>query len=116
MSDSDCLFCRIAGGDIPATVVHRDDDVVAFRDVNPQAPTHVLVIPVHHVASAHDLTPAHDQIWARVLHVAQQIAEAENLDRDGYRLVVNIGSNGGQTVEHLHVHLLGGRQMTWPPG
>ncbi len=117
MSDAEsCLFCRIVRGEVPATIVHRDDDVVAFRDINPQAPTHVLVIPTQHVASAHELTPAHDQSWARVLHVAQQIAEEEGLDPAGYRLVVNIGRHGGQTVDHLHVHLLGGRQMTWPPG
>ncbi|HXA28881.1 MAG TPA: histidine triad nucleotide-binding protein [Candidatus Angelobacter sp.] len=116
MSEADCIFCAIAAGTIPATIVHRDADVVAFRDLNPQAPVHVLVIPVEHVASAHDLTPAHDRIWGRVLHVAQAIAEDEGVDRDGYRLVANIGRNGGQTVEHLHVHLLGGRQMTWPPG
>jgi histidine triad (HIT) family protein len=113
---SDCIFCGIAAGTVPATIVHRDDHVVAFRDLNPQAPTHVLVIPVQHVGSAAELTPAHDQAWARLLHVAQTIAEDEGLDGDGYRLVVNVGRNGGQTVEHLHVHLLGGRQMTWPPG
>jgi histidine triad (HIT) family protein len=116
MSDPNCIFCGIVAGTIPATLVHRDDDVVAFRDLNAQAPVHVLVIPTQHVTSAAELTPAHDRIWARLLHVAQQIAEAEDLDADGYRLVVNVGRNGGQTVEHLHVHLLGGRQMTWPPG
>jgi len=116
MSATDCIFCAIVRGEVPATVVHRDGDVVAIRDLNPQAPTHVLVLPTEHVASAAELTPAHDHIWARVLHVAQAIAEDEGLDGDGYRLVVNIGRNGGQTVEHLHVHLLGGRQLTWPPG
>ncbi len=113
---SDCLFCGIVAGTVPATMVRRDDDVVAFRDVNPQAPTHILVIPTEHVGSAAELTPAHDRTWARLLHAAQAIAESENLEADGYRLVVNVGRNGGQTVDHLHIHLLGGRQMTWPPG
>jgi histidine triad (HIT) family protein len=113
---SDCIFCGIVAGSVPATIVRRDDDVVAFRDVNPQAPTHILVIPAEHVASAAELTPAHDHTWARLLHVAQSIADEEDLDGAGYRLVVNVGRHGGQTVDHLHVHLLGGRQMTWPPG
>ena len=113
---SDCIFCGIATGSIPANVVRRDDDVVAFRDVNPQAPTHILVIPTEHVESAAELTPAHDRLWARLLHVAQSIADEESLDGEGYRLVVNVGRHGGQTIDHLHVHLLGGRQMTWPPG
>ena len=113
---SDCLFCSIAAGDIPATRVHEDDDVVAFRDINPQAPVHILVIPREHIASAADLTPAQDPLWGRLLHVAQSLAETEEIDQDGYRIVTNIGANGGQTVNHLHLHLLGGRAMTWPPG
>ncbi len=113
---SDCIFCGIAAGDVPANEVRRDDHVVAFRDINPQAPTHILVIPTQHVPSAAELTPAHDHLWAKLLHAAQSIAEDEGLDDEGYRLVVNIGRHGGQTVDHLHVHLLGGRQMTWPPG
>jgi histidine triad (HIT) family protein len=113
---NDCLFCGIVAGSIPATVVRRDDDIVAIRDVNPQAPVHVLIMPTEHIESAADLTPANDRLWARMLHVAQAIAESENLDGNGYRLVVNVGPHGGQTVGHLHMHLLGGRQMTWPPG
>jgi histidine triad (HIT) family protein len=113
---SDCIFCGIVAGTVPANLVRRDDDIVAFRDINPQAPTHILVIPTEHVASAAELTPAQDPIWARLLHVAQSIAEDEGLDGDGYRIVVNVGRHGGQTVDHLHFHLLGGRQMTWPPG
>jgi histidine triad (HIT) family protein len=113
---TDCIFCGIVAGTVPTTIVHRDGDVVAFRDLNPQAPVHILVIPSQHIANAAEVTPAHDRVWARLLHVAQSIAEDEGIDRDGYRLVVNIGRNGGQTVEHLHLHLLGGRQMTWPPG
>ena len=113
---SDCLFCDIVAGTVPATLVRRDDDVVAFRDINPQAPTHVLVVPTEHIESAADLTPAQDQLWGRLLHVAQSIAESEGIDAGGSRLVAHVGSDGGQTVGHLHVHLLGGRQRTWPPG
>ena len=113
---SGCLFCAIAAGEVPATVVHADDAVVAFRDINPQAPTHLLVIPREHIGSAAELTAAHDAVWGRMVRVAQELARAEGVDRGGYRLVTNIGRNGGQTVEHLHLHLLGGRPMTWPPG
>ncbi|HEY7927166.1 MAG TPA: histidine triad nucleotide-binding protein [Candidatus Dormibacteraeota bacterium] len=113
---NDCIFCAIAKGDIAADRVHQDDEVVAFRDTNPQAPTHILVIPREHIDSAAELTPAQDPLWARLLHVAQQIADSEDIDESGYRLVTNVGVNGGQTVHHLHLHLLGGRPMTWPPG
>ncbi|TMD02315.1 MAG: histidine triad nucleotide-binding protein [Chloroflexi bacterium] len=112
----DCLFCRVAAGTIPATIVHSDDEVVAFRDINPQAPTHVLVIPREHIVSAAELTPAQDHLWGRLLHVAQSIADDEGQTDAGYRLVTNVGRNGGQTVPHLHLHLLAGRRMTWPPG
>ncbi|TMD96601.1 MAG: histidine triad nucleotide-binding protein [Chloroflexi bacterium] len=112
----DCLFCRIAAGTIPATIVHSDDEVVAFRDINPQAPTHVLVVPREHIVSAAELTPAQDHLWGRLLHVAQSIADDEGQTDAGYRLVTNVGRNGGQTVPHLHLHLLAGRRMTWPPG
>jgi histidine triad (HIT) family protein len=113
---TDCLFCAIAAGDITSDRVYEDEDVVAFRDINPQAPTHVLVIPREHVASAADLTPEHDALWAGMLHVAQQLARREGIDISGYRIVTNIGHDGGQTVNHLHLHLLGGRAMHWPPG
>ena len=113
---SDCLFCSIAAGEIPATLVHEDDDVIAFRDINPQAPVHVLVVPREHIVSVAELTPAHDPLWARLLRVAQRIADAEGVDEKGFRLVANTGHDGGQTVHHLHLHLLAGRQMTWPPG
>jgi histidine triad (HIT) family protein len=113
---SDCLFCRIAAGEVQATHVHDDETVVAFRDINPQAPTHILVIPREHVGSAAELTPAQDSLWARLLHVAQQLALTEGIDANGFRIVTNVGRDGGQTVHHLHLHLLGGRPMTWPPG
>jgi histidine triad (HIT) family protein len=113
---NDCLFCGIVAGEVPSTRVHEDDAVIAFRDINPQAPTHILVIPREHIDSAADVTPAQDAIWARLLHVAQELARREGIDRSGYRIVTNVGRDGGQTVRHLHLHLLGGRPMTWPPG
>ena len=112
---ADCLFCRIVAGEIPATKVHEDDLVIAIRDINPQAPTHVLVIPVAHVASAADLTEADGPLLGRLFAVAADLARREGLD-GGWRLVSNVGADGGQSVDHLHVHLLGGRPMTWPPG
>ena len=111
----DCLFCRIVAGEVPATKLHEDDLVIAIRDINPQAPTHVLVIPVAHVASAADLTDADGPLLGRLFAVAADLARSEGLD-GGWRLVSNVGPDGGQSVDHLHVHLLGGRRMTWPPG
>lgn len=112
---ADCMFCRIIAGQIPATRVHEDDLVVAIRDINPQAPTHVLLMPVMHIASAASLTSADGPLLGHLFGVAAGIARAEGLD-DGWRLVSNVGPDGGQTVDHLHLHLLGGRRMTWPPG
>ena len=112
---ADCLFCRIIAGEIPATTVHEDDTVVAIRDVNPQAPTHVLVLPVAHIASAADLSDADGPLLGHLFAVAADVARLEGLDA-GWRLVANTGPDGGQTVAHLHLHLLGGRRMTWPPG
>ena len=112
---ADCLFCRIAAGEIPATRVHEDDLVVAIRDLHPQAPSHVLVLPREHVASAADLTEASGPLLGRLFAVAADIARREGLD-GGWRLVTNVGSDAGQSVAHLHVHLLGGRPMGWPPG
>jgi histidine triad (HIT) family protein len=113
---SDCLFCRIAAGEVPAAHVHEDETVIAFRDINPQAPTHILVIPREHIGSAANLTPAQDALWGHLLQVAQRLAASEGIDATGYRIVTNVGRGGGQTVGHLHLHLLGGRPMTWPPG
>jgi histidine triad (HIT) family protein len=113
---NDCIFCAIATGDVAADRVYEDDDVIAFRDTNPQAPTHILVIPREHIGSSAELTPAQDPLWGHLLHVAQQIAVSEDIDESGFRLVTNVGRNGGQTVHHLHLHLLGGRPMRWPPG
>ncbi len=114
---ADCIFCRIAAGDIPATIVGRTDDAVAFRDLNPQAPTHILVIPTGHITTMFDAdTDEAEAAVGRCLRLAVQVAKREGLEPDGYRLVINTAKNGGQSVSHVHVHLLGGRRMTWPPG
>ena len=112
---ADCLFCRIAAGEIPAAHVHEDDLVVAIRDLHPQAPSHVLVLPREHVVSAADLTEASGPLLGRLFAVAADIARREGLD-GGWRLVTNVGPDAGQSVAHLHLHLLGGRPMGWPPG
>lgn len=113
---SDCLFCAIAAGDIPADVVHADDDVVAFRDLNPQAPVHVLVIPRAHHANVADLAAADAVLTARLFDAAALVARSEGVADSGYRLVTNTGDAAGQSVHHVHVHVLGGRSLTWPPG
>ncbi len=113
---TDCLFCSIAVGDIPADVIHRDDDVLAFRDISPQAPVHVLVIPTTHYANAADLAAADPALAGRLLAVAGAIAAQEGVAESGYRLVTNTGAGAGQSVDHVHFHLLGGRGLSWPPG
>jgi histidine triad (HIT) family protein len=111
----DCIFCRIVAGEVSAKFVHQDGEVVAFEDVNPQAPTHVLVIPRTHIPRALDVTPEHAPLLGRIFDVAGKIARERNLE-EGFRLVVNNGPQAGQTVYHLHFHLMGGRGMKWPPG
>jgi histidine triad (HIT) family protein len=113
----DCIFCRIAAGEIPATVVARNEHALAFRDLNPQAPAHVLVIPLRHFESA-NAVPDEDRasVLGELLRLVLQVADQLGLADAGYRMVINTGEQGGQTVDHLHVHLLGGRQMHWPPG
>jgi len=113
MSD-DCLFCRIVGGTIPATFVARNEHGVAVRDLNPQAPSHLLVIPRRHVASLADASDGAE--LGALLLLAAEVARAEGLAETGYRVVANTGTDGGQTVPHLHLHVLGGRMMQWPPG
>jgi histidine triad (HIT) family protein len=118
---SDCLFCRVAAGEIPADVVHRTDRVLAFRDINPQAPTHVLVIPVEHHPTAAALAAADPRLLADVVDAARAVALQEGLvsedgDEPGYRLVTNTGPGAGQSVQHVHLHVLGGRALGWPPG
>lgn len=115
MPDS-CLFCRILAGQIPATVVHETADTLAFRDINPRAPTHVLVIPRRHIQSVAHLAPEDQALAGQLLLVAAEIARQEGFADRGYRVVSNIGEWGGQSVDHLHLHLMGGRSFTWPPG
>jgi histidine triad (HIT) family protein len=113
---SDCIFCRIANGEIPAKIVARAKSAVAFHDLNPQAPTHVLVVPVRHFDGAADVSEADAAVWGEVIGLANAVARQLGMAEAGYRLVINQGMNGGQSVGHLHVHLLGGRRMGWPPG
>ena len=111
---ADCIFCRIASGEIPASIVHQDDHVVAFDDLNPGAPVHVLVIPRQHVDSVRSLTEP--ELLARMVAVANRVAEAKGVADSGYRLVFNSGPDAGQSVFHVHLHVLGGRSLGWPPG
>ena len=111
---ADCLFCRIVRREIPATIVHEDEHCVAFRDIGPKAPTHILVIPRQHVSTLDDVTDP--LLIGRLMIAAAEIARTEKLVEAGYRTVINTNAGGGQTVFHLHVHVLGGRRMTWPPG
>ena len=115
MSDA-CLFCRIVAGEIPATTVHADDLVLAIRDVAPRAPIHVLLLPREHIASAADLTEAHGPLLGRLFAIAADLARSEGIAERGYRLTTNVGTWGGQSVPHLHLHLMGGRAFDWPPG
>lgn len=112
--DANCLFCKIIEGDIPADIIYRDENVVAFRDITPQAPTHVLLVPTVHVENAAALAQISSVITTALFTAANEIAASEGLD--GYRIVFNTGSSVGQSVFHAHLHLLGGRSFTWPPG
>ncbi|MDA0328498.1 MAG: histidine triad nucleotide-binding protein [Gemmatimonadetes bacterium] len=116
MSDGQCLFCKIVDGTIPAEVVHETESLIAFRDIGPQAPTHVLVIPRKHVASLDDARPEDRELLGELMLAAGAVARAQGIAESGFRTVVNTGVDGGQTVHHLHVHVLGGRPMHWPPG
>lgn len=113
---SDCIFCKIAAGEIPADKLFEDDQVVAFRDLSPQAPTHVLVIPRKHIATLNDLEADDAPLMGHMYRVAAGLAKELGFAQDGYRCVMNCNADGGQTVFHIHLHLLGGRAMTWPPG
>jgi histidine triad (HIT) family protein len=112
----DCIFCRIARHEIPAEVVREDDQCIAFRDLQPRAPVHVLVIPKRHVASVNELAAGDEALVGHLLAVARDVAQADGVAESGYRLVVNAGPDAGQSVDHLHLHLLGGRELQWPPG
>lgn len=113
---SDCLFCKIVSGDIPANVVYQDDQVLAFEDINPQAPTHILIIPREHIATLDELDEGKEAIAGKILVAARKIAREKGLHERGYRLVANCLESAGQTVFHIHFHLLGGRNLGWPPG
>ena len=112
----DCLFCKIIAGDIPSAKVYEDDKVYAFRDIEPQAPVHILIIPKEHIASANELTEENASVVGHIFAVAAKIAKEEGIADGGYRIVNNCGQDGGQTVGHLHFHMLGGRSLQWPPG
>ena len=112
----DCLFCKIAAGEIPSTKVYEDDLVYAFRDIDPQAPSHILIIPKQHISSVNEIDDSNCAVVGHIFKVAAEIAKEEGIAADGYRIVTNVGENGGQTVGHLHYHMLGGRSLQWPPG
>ena len=113
---TDCLFCKIRDGEISGDIVFEDDDVLAFNDVNPQAPVHVLIIPKKHIATVNDLSADDEAVMAKLFSVAKTIASQRGVSDDGYRLVVNCNERAGQSVFHIHMHLLAGRDMSWPPG
>ena len=112
----DCLFCKLAAGDIPATIVYEDERVVAFRDINPQAPLHVLLIPRRHIATLNDLRPEDDGVVGELARRAAAIAREQGYAERGYRVAFNCNADAGQTVFHIHMHLLAGRKLGWPPG
>jgi len=114
--DPDCLFCKIVGGQIPADIVFKNDQVTAFRDINPQMPTHILVVPNQHIANTEALEPEHDTIVGALVRAARETARLEGLSERGYCSVFNTGPDASNTVAHLHLHVLGGRPMSWPPG
>lgn len=116
MSSINCIFCRIVSGEIQASIIYEDDLVIAFRDINPQAPKHILIIPRNHVDSMNKMSAEDKDLVGHLLIAASSIASQEGIAETGYRTVINTGEDGGQTVWHLHVHLLGGRSLGWPPG
>lgn len=112
----DCLFCKIIAGEIPSTKVYEDDMILAFRDIEPQAPEHIVIVPKEHIASANDITPENSKYVAHIFEKAVEIAKQLGISENGYRIVNNCGKDGGQTVGHLHFHLMGGREFGWPAG
>ncbi|MBI2862188.1 MAG: histidine triad nucleotide-binding protein [Chloroflexi bacterium] len=112
---TDCIFCKIVSGEIKGDIVHRDDTITAFRDVNPRAPTHILLVPNEHIPSAADLAPETAAVVGKMVVVANKLASEQKIG-DGYRMVINCGPRAGQSVMHLHMHLMGGRSFQWPPG
>ncbi len=116
MTESNCLFCGILAGNIPANIIYESEQVLAFRDINPQAPTHVLIIPRQHIATINEIGAEHHEIVGSLYSAAREIAAQEGIADDGYRAVMNCNAAAGQTVFHIHLHLLGGRPLSWPPG
>ena len=112
----DCLFCKIIDGSIPGAIVHQDEHLVAFKDINPQAPLHVLIVPRRHIATLNDLLPGDDALVGSMARLAAQLARGSGYDQRGYRTVFNCNADAGQTVFHIHMHVLGGRHLAWPPG
>ena len=111
-----CLFCKIVAGEIPSTKVYEDDKVLAFRDIDPQAPQHIIIIPKEHISSANEITEENSSVVAKIFESAAKIAKEQGFSENGYRIVNNCGEDGGQTVGHIHFHLLAGRNLGWPPG
>jgi len=116
MASSECLFCSFVAGEIPTDIIYESDSVIAFRDINPQAPTHVLIIPRRHIATINDIEESDAELVGRLYLAAGEIAKREGFSKAGYRTVMNCNSDAGQTVFHIHLHLLGGRELSWPPG
>ncbi len=112
----DCIFCKIINKDIPSTLSYEDDKIMAFDDITPQAPIHKLIIPKQHIATLNDITEQNNNLLGHMLNTAKKLAQENNIAEDGYRVLMNCNHGGGQAVYHIHLHLLGGRQMTWPPG
>jgi histidine triad (HIT) family protein len=113
---SDCLFCKFVNGEIKPDTVYEDEDVLAFRDISPQAPTHILIIPKRHIATLNDLEPQDEALIGKLFLTAKKVAKGEGIDEKGYRTVINCNKEAGQSVFHIHMHLMGGRYMDWPPG
>jgi len=113
---SECLFCKICGKKIPAKIAYEDDKVLAFHDISPQAPTHILIIPKKHIASINDLSEQDSEIIGYLHLIAKKLAKELRIDKSGFRLVINNGTDAGQAVSHIHLHVLGGRKLQWPPG
>jgi|SRR3712207_1711432 len=111
-----CIFCKIISGEIPSQKVYEDDLVISFKDINPEAPTHILIIPKKHISSLNDVTEEDCNIISNIFMVAKKLVKELGIDKEGYRIVSNCGKQGGQTVEHIHFHVLGGRSLNWPPG
>jgi histidine triad (HIT) family protein len=112
----DCIFCEIINKRMKSDLVHEDPEILAFRDINPQAPVHILIVPKQHIESIQEISGDEVSLIGKMVLIAQEIAKSEKIDTRGYRLVLNNGVHGGQTVPHVHLHILGGRRMTWPPG